>query len=224
MGSFPSFFSYFCYISKAVCIKQSDSRSALIRLSLGSHWICLSLCHKAKHSQLSNNLILFLSRGSPRLRVTYEWPWVQSVFAWCHWCLCINRSSFSSPAHHRGEPALSGPSQLKKCGSTAWCNPSNGEESRQHGLALPGAGLPGRVTVTGPQKSALGMVFSAWLCFHLCWKPGRARGKTSLMAVGGLLPAGSEAWGNSAAQRWAIETKTGLFGFSQQIPRKRTWV
>lgn len=123
----------------------------------------------------------------------------RSIQHW-HGATDIPASRGQLPVPSRGEPALTSPSQLKMQ-TKSLVRSTKGEESCQQGLAFPGADLPAWLwSCGGPQKSALEMVFSAWL-FPALRKPSRTREKTSLMGMGVLLPAGNDTQGNSAAQR-----------------------
>lgn len=77
--------------------------------------------------------------------------------------------SFPRPAHHHGEPALTDPSQLKNVDQQPGAIHQMERRAISMGwlcqvLTCP----PGCVTVGGPQKSALGTVFCAWLHFQFC--------------------------------------------------------
>ena len=75
---------------------------------------------------------------------------------------------------------------VKKRGSTAWCNPSNRKESRQHGLALPGADLPAWLRYyEGPSEMCFGNGFLCLAMFSALLKAWQGERKDIPDSCGG---------------------------------------
>lgn len=200
MGSFPSFFSYFSHISEAVCIKQSNSRSTLIRLSLGSSCMCLSLCHEAKiqSAQLSPNSLP--QQRKPQFE-GHIWVIAGPFSIGLMPLTSVHQEgSLPRPVPNHEESALTSPT-VKNADQEPGASHQKERSAASKGwLSQVLTCLPG----CGPMGALRNLVWKWFLylaMFTALRKPGRIWEKTSLMAMGVLLPAGNETQGNSAAQR-----------------------